>query len=161
MKKQYINSETGERVKVACVIRVGEAGNRLVFKIKSGSRPLRDPMGYYRRACWDTFAEAQAELDDLAADMGWEECPRARAGAEEAEKEPRADYRRLYAAFEDDVSIHPQTSDVEDAETALSAALDGLDKAEALKLDALIGRAVRAYEMRGFLYGLNCSRRLP
>lgn len=70
-------------------------------------------------------------------------------------------YTELFNAFENNGTIHFQTEAVKAAETELSKALDGLDKATALKIDALIGHAIRAYEIQGFLYALNCTRILP
>lgn len=68
------------------------------------------------------------------------------------------DYRELYTLYEERNDLHPSTPETTTAESELGKALRVLDADLILELDILIGRVARAYEMQGFLFGLNYGR---
>lgn len=68
------------------------------------------------------------------------------------------DYKELYTMYEEREDLHPETMDTATVETAINELLHCLDADLMFELDALLGRMARAYEMQGFLFGLNYAR---
>ena len=54
--------------------------------------------------------------------------------------------------------LHKQTNETDKAEAEMSQILKSLDPETMEKIDYLLGQFSLAYEMQGFLYGLNFSR---
>lgn len=65
------------------------------------------------------------------------------------------DYRELYTMYEEQNNLNPNIPETTTAESELEKALRVLNDDLVFELDMLIGRVVRAYEMQGFLFGLN------
>ena len=57
--------------------------------------------------------------------------------------------------YEERNDLHPDIAETQAAEADIRQFLGGLDDDLKFEVDALIGRVARAYEMQGFLFGLN------
>jgi len=68
------------------------------------------------------------------------------------------EYKTLYALYEDSIEMHQNTIDTERTEQELDKFLHSLDTETMFRFDALAGKLARAYEMQGFLFGLNCAQ---
>lgn len=67
-------------------------------------------------------------------------------------------YKELYNLYEENAELHPEITETRAADGRMSVFLHTLDSETAFQLDMLIGQLVRAYEMQGFLFGVNYAR---